>query len=105
MNNEICGQPEAKACLWCYGTDDTAANPLVVLATEGDEGVEYIHLRCARSKSQFGFCWCCGESKVFYSEDLNEAGECEIHDGESVPDYPEEDADSYIENVRNNEGS
>ncbi|MGT2456554.1 hypothetical protein ACU4GI_26485 [Cupriavidus basilensis] len=102
MNNAACGQPEAKVCVWCDGTDDTAANPLLVLATEGDEGFEFIHLHCASTNSQFGFCWCCGPSKVFYSEDLNEAGECETHDGESEPDYPEEDAESFIENIRNN---
>ncbi|WP_258009879.1 MULTISPECIES: hypothetical protein [Burkholderia] len=41
---------------------------------------------------------------VYYSDDLNEADECEKHEGESAPDYPEEDAESYVENVRNNEG-
>ncbi|KVP75422.1 hypothetical protein WJ96_06850 [Burkholderia ubonensis] len=104
MHNATGGLPEAKVCVWCDGTNDTAANPLVVLASGGAEE-EFIHLHCARTNIQFGFCWCCRESKVFYSEDLNEAGECEIHDGESVPDYPDEDAESYIENVRNNEGS
>lgn len=97
------GQPDAKLCVWCNGSHDTAANPLLPLATEGEDGVEYIHLHCARTNDQFGFCWCCGECVAYYSEELNEAGECDTHAGESVPDYPEEDAESYIENVRNNE--
>ncbi|HDR9318645.1 TPA: hypothetical protein QDB16_005215 [Burkholderia vietnamiensis] len=103
MHNESCGQPDEKFCVCCNGARDTAANPLVVLASGGDQD-EFIHLHCARMSSQYGFCRYCGDSVAYYSEDLNEAGECEKHEGESVPDYPEEDADSYIENVRNNEG-
>lgn len=101
-NASCCDQPEENSCVWCYTTDDTAANPLLLLVTE-DDGFKYIHLRCARTNHRFGFCWCCGPNTVFYSEDLNEAGECEMHAGESVPDYPEEDAESFMENIRNNE--
>ncbi len=102
MNNANCGLPEENGCVWCNGTDDTAVNLLLVLAAE-EERVEFIHLHCARMHPEFGFCWCCGPSKAFYSEDLNEACECDIHDGESKPDYPEEDAESFIENIRNSE--
>lgn len=102
MLNESCGQPDEKVCESCNGTDDSAFNPLIVLAS-GEEG-EYVHLHCARKDSQFGFCWCCQERVVYYSDDLNAENECATHDGESVLDYPEADADSYIENVRNNEG-
>ncbi|MGF6263292.1 hypothetical protein OKW49_004220 [Paraburkholderia youngii] len=103
MTNATCGQPDEKFCVCCNGTDDTPANPLVVLASKSDEE-EFIHLRCARADSRFGFCWCCRDSLVYYSDDINDADECETHEGESVLDYPEEDAESYIENVRNNEG-
>jgi hypothetical protein len=103
MSNVTCGQAEAKTCERCHGTSDTAVNPLVPLANEGDDGVEYIHAHCARTNSRLGFCRYCGVRKVFGSDDLNDVGGCEMHEGESVPDYPEEDADSFIENIRNNE--
>ncbi|BCF95890.1 hypothetical protein PPGU19_004590 [Paraburkholderia sp. PGU19] len=102
MHDATCGQPDEKVCISCNGTSDTAANPLVVLVSEGGQGIEFIHVHCAHKDSRFGFCWCCRESVAYCSEDLNEAGECEKHDGESVPDYPVEDAESYIENIRNN---
>lgn len=89
-------------CTVCGGDRSTEANPLLPVISEG-ETVEYIHLQCARASARYGFCWCCGESRVYYLEDLNPAAECEVHAGESISDYPEEDLDSYIENVRNNE--
>lgn len=103
MNNPAYGQVEAKYCVCCNEAHDTAANPLVAIASAGVEE-EFIHILCARSDHRFAFCRYCDVRAVYYSEDLNEACECEMHDGESVPDYPDEDADSYIENVRNNEG-
>jgi hypothetical protein len=94
---------DAKVCESCYGNDDSAFNPLIVLAS-GEEG-ECVHLYCARRDTKFGFCWCCQERVVYYSDDINADSECATHDGESKSDYPEEDADSDIENVRKNEGS
>lgn len=102
MNNSSCGLPDENGCACCYGTDNTAANPLLVLGAK-DSYTEFVHLHCARTHRQFGFCWCCGESRAFNSENLNEAGECDLHDGESKSDYSEEDAESFIENIRNNE--
>ena len=101
MNNVAYLEPEENCCVLCNGADDTLANPLLPLVSKDEEGT-LVHLLCARMNFDFGFCWCCGESKVFYNEDLNGADECEVHDGESEPDYPHEDAESYIENIQNN---
>lgn len=101
MNNAANFQSDEKCCARCDGEDDTLVNPLLPLESKDEDDV-FIHLLCARTNPNFDFCWCCGESKVFYSEDLNGADECEVHVGESKPDYPDEDADSYIENIQNN---
>ncbi|QTQ36271.1 Uncharacterized protein ToN1_21240 [Aromatoleum petrolei] len=37
------------------------------------------------------------------SEAINDAGECEDHAGESQPDYPVADRDSYLEYLRDHE--
>lgn len=102
MTNVPFDTPVNHTCGWCNNTQDTPTNPLVELAGGGDE-VEYIHLQCARLDSRFGFCWCCDWRKVFYVEDLNDANECADHAGESVPDYPKGDADSYVEYVQNHD--
>lgn len=101
MTDATHGQSMNKSCVRCYDTDDTEANPLLELDSDNSEA-EFIHRRCALTQIWYGFCWCCGTSKVFYAEDLNEAGECEMHDGESVPDYSEEDGESFMEYIRNN---
>ena len=101
MNNVAHLDSEENYCFLCHGADDILANPLLPLDSKEEYEV-FVHLYCARTNPNFGFCWCCGESQVFYSEDLNGADECEVHAGESKPDYPDEDAESYIENVQNN---
>lgn len=101
MNNMANLDEDQGACVECNGTDNTPLNPLLSLVTDGDDEC-VIHLRCARQGPEYGFCWCCRESKVYYADDLNGADECEIHDGESNLAYPDEDAESFIENIQNN---
>jgi hypothetical protein len=98
---------EVVVCCVCHSSLATARNPLIPVigaGADGDENEECIHLACARTSPEHGFCWCCQAqhvTKVFAAGALNSASECSDHAGESVPDYPEEDADSYIEYVQN----
>lgn len=101
MNNVTNPDTEQGGCFQCNGTENTLSNPLLSLVTEDDDEC-LIHLRCARQNREYGFCWCCRESKVYYADDLNAADECEIHDGESNLAYPEEGAESFFENIQNN---
>lgn len=100
MNNAAFDHNEELCCTICGGTNNHSYNPLLIIEADSDDYVEYVHLFCAQRDSRFGFCWCCGEEKVHLIENLNEANECSIHAGESVPDYPDDDLDSYIENIQ-----
>lgn len=93
-NNCDDGGIEESACLVCHSSLEHYHNPLLPLA--GHSG-DVVHLHCARRDSRFGFCWCCGEVTAFVSADLNDAHECPAHAGESIPDYPEEDLETFIE--------
>jgi hypothetical protein len=96
----------AHFCSSCGDESNTHYNPLLLVQdSENDEGeYERVHLFCAKNDSRYGFCWCCnvGDTKVHLADDLNDANECPDHAGESVPDYPESDGDSFIENIQNN---
>lgn len=98
MNN-VPNQPAGgMRCSCCGGTSDLPHNPLLAAGAESCDGdSEYVHRLCVKRSSNFGFCWCCGEEKVYPAEYLNEASECPAHEGESIPDYPEEDLESFIE--------
>lgn len=92
-------------CHICGASHSPAHNPLAAVAgfLYADGSEEYVHIACARGCSRYGSCWCCEanhESKVFMSEAINGAGECEDHAGESQPDYPIADRDSYLEYMR-----
>ena len=90
-------------CACCGSGDASDSNPLMTVKAEfEDGGQEHVHLRCARRNSRYGFCWCCRDEYVYLADDLNDADECEDHAGESVPDYPEEDEDSFIEYIQKN---
>lgn len=96
---------------WCYAcgsSENTSHNPLVCVSDfEYEDGSEeYVHLACAYSSSRYGFCWCCEsnhEPKVFMADALSDAGECADHAGESIPDYPEADRESYIAYIQKDE--
>ena len=92
-------------CIICGSSHDEFHNPLICVtgSLESMEDGEFVHLACARRSSDYGFCRYCnhgGAVKVFYVEDINDEGECSDHEGESVPDYPEADQDSFIENMQ-----
>ncbi|AXT48861.1 hypothetical protein D1345_23025 [Chromobacterium rhizoryzae] len=100
MHNVPSSNCEKSSCVCCGSSNNQSYNPLLRLETGETDVEEYVHLFCAQRDSRFGFCWCCGRGAVYFVEDLNEASECANHEGESVPDYPDEDLDSYIEYVR-----
>lgn len=92
----------AYRCYCCGDTSQSPHNPLLVLNGEfADSNEGRIHRSCAHRNRDYGFCWCCGDDIVYFADDLNEASECSEHEGESVPDYPEDDEDSFIEYVQN----
>jgi hypothetical protein len=91
----------AYRCFCCNETG-TRGNTLTIVSADFQDGSEErVHLACAGRDSRYAFCRFCGDSKVFLAEDINDSMECEEHAGESLPDYPDDDGDSYIENVRN----
>ena len=93
----------AYRCFCCDEATERPGNPLMVVKADFDDGSEeHVHLSCAHRDSRYDFCRFCGDGYVYLAEDINEAGECPDHEGESIPDYPEEDRDSYIENIQNN---
>lgn len=99
MNNHF-DRADVPTCACCGDTENTPFNPMITLAgTNEDDAV--VHRACAQHDSQFGFCRYCGTSVAYPAELINGAGECPEHYGESVPDYPVEDLESYIENVQN----
>lgn len=100
MNNAAFEYDEVSCCVNCGRSSNPSYNPLLAFDTSDSEDVEYIHLFCAQRDSQYGFCWCCNNEKVHFTENLNEANECSMHIGESIPDYPEEDLESYIEYIQ-----
>lgn len=66
----------------------------------GQEKVEWICGRCIRSNPEdVGYCWCCGDEKLYTASALNKASECPEHAGESLPMNEEEAEDraSFIE--------
>jgi hypothetical protein len=107
LNVSVTDENQVAVCCVCHSSHATTRNPLVPVidtAADDDESEECIHLACARTSPEHGLCWCCeaqNVTKVFAASALNSASECSDHAGESVPDYPEEDADSYIEHVQN----
>lgn len=93
----------AHRCHCCGGEGHSPLNPLLRLSAEFEDGSEArVHRVCAHRSSDYAFCRYCGDGVVYFADDLNAAGECPEHDGESVPDYPEDDEDSYIEHAQNN---
>jgi hypothetical protein len=106
LNVSVTDENQVAVCCACHSSHATARNPLMPVIGPGaddDDSEEYIHLACARTSPEHGFCWCCEAqhvTRVFAASVLNGANECRDHAGESVPDYPEEDADSYIKYVQ-----
>lgn len=99
------GQDDVPECYVCGSSQSTPHNPLVaVTGFSYDDGtLEYVHVNCAHRDRRYGFCRFCNYAhgnKVYMADDINDAGECADHEGESVPDYPEDDLDSYIENIQ-----
>lgn len=88
----------AYRCHCCEGDTNTRVNPLLVVAAEFvDESSERVHLSCAQHDGRYDFCRFCGDQNVYLAEEINDAGECSEHEGESALDYPEEDLDSFVE--------
>tara|TARA_R110000772_G_scaffold73331_2_gene160360 strand:- start:4414 stop:4998 length:585 start_codon:yes stop_codon:yes gene_type:complete len=65
---------------------------------DGDDPKGWVSRQCASDDDDYGTCWCCGDHILHRAKDLNRAGECPEHAGESSLDEEEqEDRDSYIE--------
>ncbi|WP_075882046.1 hypothetical protein [Vreelandella massiliensis] len=64
----------------------------------GDTPEGWVSQQCASDDEGYGTCWCCGDHIIHRAEDLNAAGECPEHAGESSVDEEEqEDRESWIE--------
>lgn len=58
----------------------------------------WVSQQCASDDEDYGTCWCCGDDVIHRTENLNAAGECPDHAGESSLDEEEqEDRNSWIE--------
>jgi len=55
---------------------------------------------CSDNSPQYSYCRFCGDSYLFRADEINEAGECPDHAGESIMDEDEEtDWETYIEYI------
>lgn len=99
MNN-MQDYPQTPVCACCGDSEVTPNNPLIKLVDKFNDDA-LVHLRCAQTDDQFDFCRYCGSSVAYLAEHINQHGECPDHKGESAPDYPEEDRESYIEYIQN----
>ena len=55
---------------------------------------------CATDEDEFATCLFCGPDVIYRADQINERGECDGHDGESVmSDEEEQDWEDYIENI------
>ncbi len=70
------------------------------LGYEEDEPEGWVCSTCSSDEEEYGECKYCGPEYVYRADEINSAGECPEHAGESALD-PEEDEDmeSYIEYV------
>ena len=55
---------------------------------------------CIDRSFEYAFCWCCGEELAYHVTQLNTAGECSEHEGESSMDSATRDGwNDIIDNL------
>lgn len=81
--------------------DDVVPIGYVDDVSDLEDSSGWVSLTCAAElEALYGTCWCCGDHVIHRSEDLNRAGECEEHAGESNMDKEERDGwEDIIENL------
>ncbi len=68
------------------------------LGYEEDDPAGWVCAPCASDEEEYGECVYCGPEYVYRADEINSAGECPEHAGESALDpEEEEDIESYIE--------
>lgn len=73
-------------CVECGQSDD-----LIIIIEKGQDTGEFICQSCVDTSDAFGLCIYCGYEAAYPIGELNEAGECSSHYGESVMDPEEEE--------------
>ena len=89
----------APACECCH-EKSRAIKPL---GCDDPDPDGWVCEHCVQTTAAYDHCELCGNEYVYRSDQINSAGECPEHAGESKFDSEEqEDWGSYIENVQNN---
>jgi len=82
---EIISEAVTPACNFCNRQIPT--QPVILSNPQ-----KWICISCCHISDHVGSCWCCGDDYVYDATQLNHAGECPEHAGESEP-YDDEEAE------------